>query len=68
MALKDTLKLIRRSMFYEQPAFAKIIGVSIGSICHYESGTRKPRLPILKRYLDLAREHDIKINLEEFFE
>ncbi len=67
MGLSETIKKIRQTLCLEQDEFAKLIGVSKGSICHYEKGQRQPRMPILREIIALAKKHKIQISTEDFF-
>jgi transcriptional regulator with XRE-family HTH domain len=66
MKIKDTIKYLRRSLVLEQKEFADLLGIDKSSICNYEHGARKPRLPIIRKMLELAKQHKIKISPEDF--
>jgi len=66
MKIKDTIKYLRRSLVLEQKEFADLLGIDKSSICNYEHGVRKPRLPIIRKMLELAKQHKIKISTEDF--
>jgi transcriptional regulator with XRE-family HTH domain len=50
-----------------QAAFAEKIGCSRMMIYAYELGHSKPGNKIIKAMLDVAKEHNIEINIEDFF-
>ena len=66
MKIKDTIKYLRRSLVLEQKEFADLLGIDKSSICNYEHGTRKPRIPIIRKMLELAKQHKLKISPEDF--
>lgn len=67
MSTAEAVKTIRLSFCMEQKEFAALIGVSISTVSHYETSTRTPRLPIVKKLLELAKQQKIKISVEDFF-
>lgn len=64
--LSETIKNLRLQLFLDQKEFAEIIGIKKGTVSNYENGYRKPRLPIIRRMLELARKNKIKLNPEDF--
>lgn len=62
----ETIKKMRLSLCMEQKEFAGLLGISVSSISHYETSIRKPRLPVVRKLLDLARKHKIKVDIEDF--
>lgn len=68
MSSSEAIKLVRRSLCLEQSEFAQQIGVTTGSVCNYEKGLRTPRLPIIRKILDIAKKNKIKVSPEDFFD
>jgi transcriptional regulator with XRE-family HTH domain len=66
MKIKDTIKNLRLALLLEQKEFGDLIGVDKSSICNYERGIRSPRLPIIRKMLELAKQHKIKITVDDF--
>lgn len=61
------VKRLRKSLFMTQAAFAEKIGCSRMMIYAYELGHSKPGNKIIKAMMDIANEHHIEINIEDFF-
>jgi predicted transcriptional regulator len=66
MKITQAIRNIRKALLLQQGEFADLIGVSKASICNYESGLRRPRLPIIRKILELAKHHKIKVSPEDF--
>lgn len=66
MSAAGTIKRIRLSLCLEQQEFAALIGVNKGSISNYENGIRFPRLPTVRKIIDVAKKNKIKVNVEDF--
>jgi len=62
----SAIKKIRYSLHMGQREFGKTIGVTQQSVYSYEAGTRKPSLATLKIIKQIATEHNIEFNLEDF--
>lgn len=68
MKAAKAIKMIRQALCLEQQEFAKQIGVTKSSVCNYEKGIRMPRLPTIRKILDLAKKNKIKIGVEDFLD
>lgn len=68
MSSSEAIKLVRKSLCLQQSEFAEQIGVTTSSVCNYERGIRTPRLPIIRKILDLAKKNKIKLTPQDFFE
>lgn len=66
MSTAETVKKIRINMCLEQDQFAQRIGVSKSAICNYERGIRTPRLSIIKKMRELAKENGMDFSVEDF--
>lgn len=66
MKINEAIKRLRMDLLLEQKEFGELIGVAKTSISHYESGNRRPRLPIIRKMVELAKKHKVKIALEDF--
>jgi putative transcriptional regulator len=67
MSCQKTVKRIRMNLCLEQGEFAELLGITKGAICHYENGLRMPRLPIIRKMRQIAKENNLHIPLEDFF-
>lgn len=66
MLLNEAVRKVRLGMCLEQAEFGNLIGVTKGAVSMYEKGCRKPRLPVIRKILELAKENQIKVSLEDF--
>ncbi len=66
MNIQEAIKHLRTSLFLDQKEFGELIGITKSSICNYEHGNRKPRLRVIRKMVELAKKHKIKIALEDF--
>jgi transcriptional regulator with XRE-family HTH domain len=66
MTIDQTIKKLRLTLCLEQQEFGMLIGVTKSSVCNYEQGNRKPRLPVIRKMMELAKKNKIKITLEDF--
>lgn len=66
MTIKETIKKLRLALCLDQSEFGAFIGVTKSSVCNYEAGTRNPRLPVIRKMVELARKNKVKITLEDF--
>lgn len=63
--MKNHIKKIRLDLGMSREEFSKALGLSVSSICHYESRSRHPRLSICYRIIDIARSNGLLIKLED---
>lgn len=68
MSAANVIKRLRQALCLEQQEFAEKIGVTKSSVCNYEKGIRVPRLPTIRKILELAKKHKIKIGVEDFLD
>lgn len=66
MSAAQAIKRIRMALLFEQEEFAELIGVSKQSVCNYEKGVRQPRLPVIRKILEVAKKNKIKASAEDF--
>lgn len=62
------VKKIRMAFFMEISEFATMVGLTKQAIYQYEKGMRKPRLPSVKKFLDLAKKKKIQASVEDFLD
>lgn len=60
------IKKIRIQLCLEQEKFGKLIGVTKASVCNYESGHRRPKLSIIKKIREVAKENGMDIPVNDF--
>jgi putative transcriptional regulator len=61
------LKKLRTERGLTQEQLAKAIGQTQGSVCHYESGSRKPDIPTCHQIaVELSRQGE-KVTIEDIF-
>lgn len=68
MTISESVIKLRRSLGLEQQELAEILGITHTSISNYENGKRHPRIRIVRKMLELAKKHKIKLTLEDFFD
>lgn len=68
MPASDTIRKLRINLMLEQEEFAEKIGVTKSAISKYEAGVIKPRLPKIRAMIQLAKENNLQIKLEDFFD
>ena len=62
----QTIRRIRFNLFLEQEEFAQALGITKSAVSCYEKGARMPRISIIKKIIDLAREKGVACDVEEF--
>lgn len=65
--MTSPVKLLRKSLFMTQAEFAKKVGVSRMMIYAYELGHTLPGNKTIKRLMEIARENNVEIRVEDFF-
>jgi transcriptional regulator with XRE-family HTH domain len=68
MSAADTIKKIRTNLYLERIEFAKIIGVTRASVGYYETGKKIPKLAVIKKIRDLAKNNGMNYTVEDFLE
>lgn len=66
MSTAQTIKKIRTTLCYEQRELGELIGVSTQCISNWENGLREPRTRHKRKLLEIAKEHKIKVKVEDF--
>lgn len=66
MTKGEKIKSLRMALCLEQHEFGDLIGVSWASVSHYERGTRSPRLPTIRKMVELAKENKINLTVDDF--
>jgi len=67
MVISKIIKHFRLDLGLEQADFAKLFSVSSGTVSNWETGRRVPRIPKLKKMVDIAKEHKLKLSMQDFF-
>jgi transcriptional regulator with XRE-family HTH domain len=67
MSSANAVRNMRIGILMEQEEFAQKLGITKSAICNYERGVRTPRISIIKKMRDLAKENGIDFCLEDFF-
>ena len=62
----EPTKKIRLAIRLEQQEIAKLLKVSSAAVSKWERGERIPRIPVVRRYMELAEKHKIKVSIEDF--
>jgi predicted transcriptional regulator len=68
MRAAETIKKIRLTLLLEQSELGKKLSMSKQAIWHLEKGTRQPRIATIRKMINLAKQHKIKVTLEDFFD
>lgn len=63
----NLVKEFRLQIGMSRSHLAKQLNVSYGAVANYELGTRVPNLMICYKIIDLAKKHNIKIELEDIY-
>jgi|GEM_PF-2090890 DNA-binding transcriptional regulator YiaG len=66
MSVNEAIKKLRLLIGLEQSEFGQELEVTTGTVCNWEAGRRSPRLPKIRKMVELARKHKIKMNIEDF--
>jgi DNA-binding transcriptional regulator YiaG len=66
MRASENIKKLRLSLGLEQSEFAQEVGVSTGTVCNWEKERRTPRLPKIRKMVELAKRNKLKFVLEDF--
>ena len=68
MSASIKIKEIRQKLCLEQSEFAKMLSVNKSSVCNYECGRRNPRMPTIRKIMDIAKRNKIKVDVEDFLQ
>jgi predicted transcriptional regulator len=60
-------RIIRETSSLTQEEIAQMFGVCQSVVSYYENGGRKPTFDILKKYIVLAYQHNMHLDLESVF-
>lgn len=61
------VKLIRQKLLMTQAEFAKILNMSKQMISNYENNLYCPSMSTIKKLVQIARDNNIEINMDDFF-
>lgn len=65
--MNSPVKTIRERLLLTQEELAKELGISRQMIWAYETGKSVPRFKVIKKLLEMAKNNDIHVNSEDFF-
>jgi DNA-binding transcriptional regulator YiaG len=65
MKTSENIKKIRHELCVSQIEFADMLGLGKSSVCLYEQGYRKPSFKTVRKIIEVAKKHGIKIKLED---
>ena len=60
------IKQLRLMLCLEQHEFAELMGVVTGTVWNWEHGKRSPRLPNIRKMVELAKKNKLKIEITDF--
>lgn len=66
MQTSEKIKNLRLELGLNQGQFADLIDVTLSSICGWENGRRNPRIGRIKKMVELAKKHKIKLEIKDF--
>ncbi len=66
MSIGTVIKRFRLQLGLEQNEFAKLLDVHWGSVSHWETDVRTPRLPKLRKMTQIAKDNNLKLTMEDF--
>lgn len=65
MSIAENIKKLRRDLCLNKTEFAKLLSISRVSVSLYEKGERTPGYPIIRRMLEVANKHKIKLKVDD---
>lgn len=66
MEISEKIKHLRLSLGLDQREFATLLEVTIATISNWEHKRRVPRLPKIRKMIEIAKKNKIKINIIDF--
>jgi len=66
MKVNENIKKLRLAIGFQLGEFGKIFSVTTSTVCNWESGRRSPRLPNIRKMVELAKKHRIKLTIDDF--
>jgi DNA-binding transcriptional regulator YiaG len=66
MAASDSVKRLRLALCLEQAEFGALLNVTKGTVSNWEHGLRVPRLPKIRRLVEIAKQNKVKFSIEDF--
>ena len=63
----EIIKQLRIDLCLDQTQLAKELNCSKSSICNYEHGSQFPRFGVIRKMMELAAKHKIKLKPGDFF-
>ncbi len=65
MNTAECMKKIRKALCFSQTDLSRALDVTVSTISCYERGTRKPSYPTVRKIMELAKKHKIKVDLDD---
>lgn len=65
MTTAENIKKIRLALCMSQAEFSRVLDVTCSTISCYERGKRKPSFATIRKMINLAKLHNIKIKLDD---
>lgn len=66
MIAAQSIKKLRLALGLEQSEFARELDVTTGTVCNWEHGRRAPRLPKIRKMVEMAKKNKLKMAIEDF--
>jgi predicted transcriptional regulator len=64
----EIIRNLRRSLLLEPSEMSKILDISPSTYCNYEAGKRSPRMSVVRRMLNLAKDNSLEFPAEVFLD
>lgn len=68
MSAASTLRKVRMKLCLEPIEIAQKLNISRTSYYNYESGYRRPGLRVIRQIMEMARENNIDVTIEDFLD
>jgi len=66
MPAAETIRKLRLALGLHQYEFCKEVGVEPGTISNWEMGRRFPKLPFIRKMVEIAKKNKVKMKVEDF--
>ena len=68
MSNLNPIKKLRYELFLSQREFSELMGIMQATISRYEANKQNPTVPILKRFVNLAKEHNLEFDFHYYID
>lgn len=65
MTTAENIKNLRKHLCMSQVELARLVGVTVCTISLYENGKRQPSYPTVRKLLEIAKKHKIKLTIDD---